>query len=181
MSISRSLKRHLYEGSTEPFSDHWSPPSAGLHKPPIVPLEGSVSSTLKRQAPTWGGLAGGEVRPKSAEHTFVAVVHAADGVRLLVATDSRRELVLRLAEYARQRCNHALRPDHARHLRGLLVRGEFEAAVELYFGLVGQRWDEEWLVTSVLRSGDRREINAVLGAVARPDTLSEPQQLRDAS
>ena len=140
-----------------------------------------MSSTLKRQRPIWGGLTGADIRPKSADPTvFVAVVHAADGVRFLAVTDSRRELVHQLAEYARQRANHALRPDHARHLRGLLARGELEAAVEVYFGLVGKRWDEEWLVTSVLRTGER-EITAVLGEVARLDAFAESRQLRDAS
>ena len=48
---------------------------------------------------------------------FIAVVHAADGVRFSAAAESRYELVHRIAEYVRQWGGYLLRPDHARHLR----------------------------------------------------------------
>lgn len=99
---------------------------------------------------------------------FVAVVHAADGIRLAVAAESRLEVVRRLAEYARRRAAHALRPDHARHLRALLARGELEGAVEVYFALVGQRWDKEWLVTTAVTSEDGASVAAAVGSVAPP-------------
>jgi hypothetical protein len=111
----------------------------------------------------------------------MAVVHAADGVRFATAAGTRRELIKRLAEYARQRGDHVLRPDHARHLRGLLARRELEAAVELYFGLVGERWDEEWLVTAIVTTDERRDVVAVAGEVALPDALDGRPRLRDAS
>ena len=68
-----------------------------------------------------------------------------------------------------------MRPDHARHLRGLLARGEWEAAVELYFGVVGKRWDKEWLVTAVVAANDPKNARAELGEVATADALREPR------
>jgi hypothetical protein len=112
---------------------------------------------------------------------FIGVVHAADGVRYSTVGGSRKELIQRLAEYARQRGDHALLPDHARHLHGLLLRRELEAAVELYFGLVGERWDEEWLVTAVVGPSADGRIAAVVGEVALRDALEERPRLRDAS
>ena len=98
---------------------------------------------------------------------FVAVVHAADGLRLATAAASRAELVQRLAEYVRRRAEHALRAEHARHVRGLLARGELEAAVEVYFGTVGERWDEEWLVTATLPRDHWWDVGAEVDAVAQ--------------
>ncbi len=99
---------------------------------------------------------------------YVAVVHAPDGVRLATMARSRAGLVQRLADYVEQRGDDMLWTDHARHLRTLLARGEREAAIEVYFGLVGERWDEEWLVTAVMKTDDHPDIAAVLGAVAPP-------------
>jgi hypothetical protein len=98
---------------------------------------------------------------------FVAVVHAADGLRLAAAAESRDELVRRLAEYARRRAPHTLRAEHARHVRELLARRELEAAVEVYFGLVGERWDAEWLVTAALARDVWWDVDASVDAVAR--------------
>ena len=102
--------------------------------------------------------------PKQA--LYIAVVHAADGVRFSAVAESRYELVHRIADYVRQWGGYLLRPDHARHLRGLLARGEWEAAVELYFGLVGKRWDKEWLVTAAVPTNTREGAVAVVGEVA---------------
>jgi hypothetical protein len=98
---------------------------------------------------------------------YIAVVHAVDGIRVVAGADSRAELVGLLAEYAGQRFSHTLGADEARHLRGLLARGELEAAVEVYFGLVGRRRGEEWLVTAVVAT-DGVDGDIALGAVARP-------------
>ena len=110
---------------------------------------------------------------------YIAVVHAADGVRFSAVAESRYELVHRIAEYVRQWGGYLLRPDHARHLRGLLARGEWEAAVELYFGLVGKRWDKEWLVTAVAATDGRRSVAGVLGEVVVPEALRESAEERD--
>ena len=136
----------------------------------------------KRERLTARTTSRGDARPPTAEQTlFVAVVHAVDGIRFVAAEPTRRELVKRLSEYVRRHGDHVLQPDHARHLRGLLARRELEAAVELYFGLVGGRWDEEWLVTAVVNTGDRRDIAAVVGEVALADALGTRHRLRDAS
>jgi hypothetical protein len=103
--------------------------------------------------------------PAGAE-TFVAVVHAPDGIRLAAMADSRAELVRRLAEYVRRRATHVLHAEHARHVRALLARGELEVAVEAYFRLVGGRWEEEWLVTAALARDARCDVGAALDAVA---------------
>lgn len=102
----------------------------------------------------------------AASETFVAVVHAPDGIRLAAVADSRAELVRRLTEYVRRRAVHVLHTEHARHVRALLARGELEVAVEAYFRLVGERWEEEWLVTAVLACDVRSDVGAALDAVA---------------
>ncbi|HUQ82086.1 MAG TPA: hypothetical protein VM076_13130 [Gemmatimonadaceae bacterium] len=106
-------------------------------------------------------------RRESASATYVAVVHTVDGVRFQATATSRRELIHRIAEYVQRWGGYVLRPDHARHLRGLLLRGEWEAAVELYFGLVGKRWDKEWLVTTV--AGPDKSVATELGGVVTLD------------
>ena len=93
---------------------------------------------------------------------YVAVVHAGDGIRFVTAAQSRVELVRRLADYVRQRGDDMLWAADARHLRALIARGELEAAVEVYFGLVGDRWDEESLVTAVVTADGRPEMAQAL-------------------
>ena len=110
---------------------------------------------------------------------YIAVVHAADGVRFSAVSESRYELVHRIADYVRQWGGYLLRPDHARHLRGLLARGEWEAAIELYFGLVGKRWDKEWLVTAVATTDGLRNVAGVLGEVVVPEALRVSGRDRD--
>ena len=105
--------------------------------------------------------------PEVAENTvYIAVVHADDTVRFATSAPTRAELAKRLAEYVRRWGDHVLRPDHAHHLRGLLLRGEWEAAVEFYFGLVGERWDEEWLVTAAVSAEDGWQVSAGVDQVA---------------
>ena len=105
-------------------------------------------------------------RPGAESALFVAVVHAEDGVRFTATADSRRRLIHRICEHVERCGSYMLQPEHARHLRGLLARGEWEAAVELYFGLVGRRWDKEWLVTAVVPANKRRNAVAVVGEIA---------------
>jgi hypothetical protein len=97
---------------------------------------------------------------------YVAVVHAPDGIRAVAGADSRAEIIDLLADYIRHRSSGALRADEARHLRRLLARGELEAAVEVYFGLVRRRRGEEWLVTAVVATGRARPLGIALGTVA---------------
>jgi hypothetical protein len=110
-------------------------------------------------------------RRETKQATYVAIVHTADGVRFQAAATSRRELVQRIAEYVQRWGGYVLRPDHARHLRSLLLRGESEAAVELYFAVVGKRWDKEWLITTVVAADAKHSVAAELGEVAKLDGL----------
>src|SRR5687767_11611160 len=112
-------------------------------------------------------------RRESANATYVAVVHTVDGVRFHAAATSRRDLIQRIAEYVQRWGGYVLRPDHARHLRSLLLRGEWEAAVELYFGLVGKRWDKEWLVTTAVAAGSAQV--SELGGVVTLDKVRASQ------
>jgi hypothetical protein len=100
---------------------------------------------------------------------YVAVVHAADGVRFAAVAESRHVLIRQVAAYVQRRSADALWLDHARHVRTLVAREELESAVDLYFGLVGDRWDKEWLVTTVVvptdHHADLPSATPVLGAV----------------
>jgi len=148
-----------------------------------------VTQIVKRERPersarTARSIRSGSTRaeslPVSPEQTlYIAVVHAADGVRFSAVANSRYELVHRIADYVREWGGYLLRPDHARHLRGLLARGEWEASIELYFGLVGKRWDKEWLVTAVTTTDGRRDVAGVLGEVVVPEALRDSARERD--
>jgi hypothetical protein len=143
-------------------------------------LEDVVTPIVKCSRPERTGSTRPEpLSAKSAGTLFVAVVHAPDGVRFAAAAESRHELVHRIADYVRQWGGYLLRPDHARHLRGLLARGESEAAIELYFGLVGKRWDKEWLVTTVTTTNGRPNVAGVLGEVVVPEALRDKPADRD--
>jgi hypothetical protein len=85
---------------------------------------------------------------------YVAMVHAADGVRFAAVAESQAMLVRQLSTYVRQHAGDVLWPDHTRRVETLLTRGELESAVEVYFELVGGRWDKEWLVTTVVANDD---------------------------
>lgn len=108
---------------------------------------------------------------------YVATVHAADGVRFAAVAESRAVLVRQLSTYVRQHAADVLWPNHARHVETLLARGELESAVEVYFGLVGRRWDKEWLVTTVVAPTDDHpgvlDAATGLGTVAIPEELAE--------
>ena len=104
--------------------------------------------------------------PASVGALHVAVVHSADGVRFATAAASRTELVERLAEYVRRRAPRTLWPADARYVRSLLIRGELEAAVEVYFGRVGDRWDREWLATTAIITAEGLADRGATAAVA---------------
>ena len=115
------------------------------------------------------GAADGDVGPRSGapKRLLVAVVHTTDEVRFVAASPSRDELVRQLAAYVRQSAPHTLRTGDAAHVGALLGAGKLDAAITHYFSTVGRRWDEEWLVTTNVRSG------AVADAV--PPTLLWPR------
>jgi hypothetical protein len=88
----------------------------------------------------------------------VAVVHTANAVHLVTAATSRAALTDRLSDYVRRRAGSQLWPNDARRLRRLLAKGQLDEAIELYFASVGERWDEERLVTSVVQAGERLSV-----------------------
>jgi hypothetical protein len=113
--------------------------------------------TTREQRERWptGTFRVPETSPEGHTDTlYVAVVHAADGVRFAAVAESRHVLIRQVAAYVERRSADALWLDHARHVRTLVARDELESAVELYFDLVGDRWDKEWLVTTVAADRD---------------------------
>ena len=77
-----------------------------------------------------------------------AVVYSVDGVRLIATATSRPALIRRIADYVGQHANDRLWPQDAHLVHRALADAAHEAAVELYFAFVGQRWDEEWVLLS---------------------------------
>jgi len=83
--------------------------------------------------------------PSVHKSRLTATVRAADGVRLVVTADNLFDRTAQLANYVRERCDYVLWPAEADRVRALIDTGEPEAAIELYFEHVGERWDEERL------------------------------------
>jgi hypothetical protein len=75
----------------------------------------------------------------------VAVVGAADGVRLVALGSTREEVLERVAEYVKARVEFEHAATDARRIRQLLAAGAIDAALEAYFESGDRRWDEEWL------------------------------------
>ena len=109
---------------------------------------------MRSRLPGFGARSPGE------ERLYVALVQASDGVRLSTVTSTRAELVRQLADYVRERSAMALWEADSRRVQLLLHEGRLARAIREYFERVGNRWDEEWLVTTRIRvepqgSGDR--------------------------
>jgi hypothetical protein len=77
---------------------------------------------------------------------YTAVVYALDGVRLVAAATSRRALMQRVADYVQRHAGERLWATDARRVHQLVAGAAHEDAVEYYFAMVGQRWDEEWII-----------------------------------
>lgn len=89
-------------------------------------------------------------RPGDADPLFVAVVHTVDDIRFSATSRRRDEVVERLAEYTLARAGDQLCACDAAYVRALIACDCPDAAVTAYFAVVGQRWDKEWLVTTVV-------------------------------
>lgn len=76
---------------------------------------------------------------------LTATVSAADGIRFVAAAYSSDELIRQIAGYIRSRSGYALWPEVGGEVRRLLDAGRPYAAIALYFGRVGERWDHERL------------------------------------
>ena len=82
--------------------------------------------------------------------TFVAVIHESDHVLFTASTLTRAALIEAIAEYVARNANFLLWAPDARRVHRLLRAGQAEAAVEHYFACVGDRWDNQWLVTTAV-------------------------------
>jgi hypothetical protein len=109
------------------------------------------------------------VRRASALH--VAVVHSADGPSFTTVAASRASLIERLAAYVHDHAEDRLWPGDAARVCTLLESDAAEAAIEFYFDRVGSRWDDEWLVTTIV---DPAAMSASprIGGVASADDAS---------
>lgn len=90
---------------------------------------------------------------------FVAVVSTFDAVRFSAAAMTRHDLVEQIAEYVRRNAHEQLWPAHAAEVCVLIDTGLLEPAIERYFALVGERWDDEWLVTTTCVPTARPDIS----------------------
>ena len=99
--------------------------------------------------------------------TFVAVVHDSDRVVFTASTLTRASLIDAIAEFVARNASVLLWAKDATRVQRLLRYGDAEAAIHHYFACVGDRWDNQWLVTSAV-SGS--------GAVAGLDRIA-PQRL----
>ena|SRR5215207_3612714 len=99
--------------------------------------------------------------------TFVAVIHDSDRVLFTASTLTRPSLIDAIAEFVARNANVLLWGKDATRVQRLLRTGHAETAIEHYFACVGERWDNQWLVTS-----------AVFGsvAIAQVDRIA-PQRL----
>ena len=106
--------------------------------------------------------AAGLTTPPSGSEGFavlVAVVCTRDAVRFATAATSRRELVERVADYVRTHAPEQLWPAQASEVARLLDDNLLEPAIESYFSLVGERWDDEWLVTTTCAPTTRTDLS----------------------
>jgi hypothetical protein len=81
----------------------------------------------------------------TSESQYTAIVHAADGVRLVAVARRPDEIAARVVDYIRERCDQTLWPADARRVHALIDDRELYAAIALYFLSIGGRWDEEKL------------------------------------
>ena len=75
-------------------------------------------------------------------------MHTAETVELIAVSSCRDAIVERLAQYVAQRAAHTLWESDAACVQSLLASNERQAAVDHYFATVGDRWDDERLVTT---------------------------------
>jgi hypothetical protein len=87
----------------------------------------------------------------------IAVVRAPDGVRLVAACRTERELLCNLSAYVTRRAARQLWPADAQRVRSLAAGGALEAAVDFYFARVGERWDSEELLKVALDESSTAE------------------------
>lgn len=75
----------------------------------------------------------------------VAVISANDGVVSVLCDWTSNGLLIRLSRYVEENAVAKLWPEVYSRVRELVRVGKREAAIELYFKKVGERWDVEFL------------------------------------
>ncbi len=80
----------------------------------------------------------------------ISIVSAVDGPRFAAVAASEQECLAQVAAYVAEQAAGELWPPCAHRVHGLLAAGDMAGAVAEYFRHSGERWDTEWLVTTVL-------------------------------
>ena len=100
--------------------------------------------------------AGARRAAKQAQTSFcIAIVSGVDGARFAAVAASEQECLSQIASYVAEQARAQLWPPSAGRVHELLEAGEVAAAVAEYFRHAGERWDAEWLVTSLLSPDSR--------------------------
>ena len=99
---------------------------------------------------------------------YVSIVCAIDGARFASVGTSRQECLAQVASYVAEQAERQLRPPWASRVHELLAAGDAATAVAEYFRHTGERWDREWLVTTLLTPDPRS--TAWSGAIPLPGT-----------
>jgi hypothetical protein len=86
---------------------------------------------------------------RDTELRFTATIHAPDGVRFTAASATPELLIGEIAAYVVSRCDYVLWAEDACRVRAFIDAGDPDAAINLYFARVGERWDEERLELAV--------------------------------
>lgn len=85
----------------------------------------------------------------------ISVVAAIDGVRFAAVGVSEEQCVAQMAVYVAEQAALQLWPRSAQRVQELLRAGDTAGAVAEYFCRSGERWDREWLVTTLLDPDSR--------------------------
>jgi hypothetical protein len=99
---------------------------------------------------------------------FIAIVHTPDSVSFTTTAGTRVALISRLAEYVYAAAGDRLSSNDSKQVRALLEGHKLERGIERYFRLVGERWDDEWLVTAAIGGDTQTTAFALVDGVV-PD------------
>jgi hypothetical protein len=108
----------------------------------------------------------------------IAVVTSGKEVLWIGAADTRRQLAGDLSDFLVPRCAVQLWEDGAAQFLRLLDQGQPERAVDLYFALVGERWDFDRLTVVTRSLHDRRADRPAKKSAARVRSGNSPLATR---
>ena len=80
---------------------------------------------------------------------YTAIIHDATCVLFTAVAGTRTALIEQVAEYVRRSANDLLWSADSFRVETLIHTSQPEAAIEHYFACVGQRWDDQWLITTI--------------------------------